>query len=111
MISNLFEFIPGLYRRVAEETGVDMNTKHFASMKRDACMARARNLRLFVHSPHDNRNTSVRYAPHEHFNLMVVFFLSFRHEPITNLHFAATCWSESGLRVATPGWRGTPGNS
>lgn len=51
-----------------------MNTKHFASMKKNGCMARARNLRLFVHSPHDNRNTSVRYAPHVHFNLMVVFF-------------------------------------
>ena len=74
MITNPFEFIPGLYRRVLEEPGVDLNTKQFASMKRSACMARASNLRLFVHSPHDNGNTSVRYAPRVYFNLMVLFF-------------------------------------
>ena len=77
MISNPFEFIPGLYRRVVEEPGVDVKTKHFASTRRNACMARASNLRLFIQSPHDNRNTSVRYSPHVHFNLMVVFFLKF----------------------------------
>ena len=74
MITNPFEFIPGLYRRVLEEPGVDLNTKHFASLKRNACMARARNLRHFVQSPHDNRNTSVRYAPRVYFNLIVLFF-------------------------------------
>ena len=72
-------------------------------------MARARNLRLFVHSPHENRNTSVRYAPLVHFNLMVVFFLSFRQEPITSLHFAATCRQPESAppppRVAGYSWK------
>ena len=57
-----FCFISALFRSVTEEHGVDLNTKNYAQMKRNACQARARNLRLWVHpSPSsDNGNSSVR---------------------------------------------------
>ena len=57
-----FCFISGFFRLVTEEHGVDLNTKNYAQMKRNACQARARNLRLLVQSnpSSDNGNSSVR---------------------------------------------------
>lgn len=57
-----FCFISAFFRRVTEEYGIDLNTKNYAQMKRNACQARARNLRLLVQSnpSSDNGNSSVR---------------------------------------------------
>lgn len=57
-----FCFISAFFRRVTEEHGIDLNTKNYAQMKRNACQARARNLRLLVQSnpSSDNGNSSVR---------------------------------------------------
>lgn len=51
------------FRVVTEAKGVDLNTKNYAYMKRNACQARARNLHLQVQSnfSSDNRTASVSH--------------------------------------------------
>ena len=62
MYDRSFCFISACFRLVTEEHGVDLNTKNYANMRRNACQARARNLRLFLQSSpsSDNGHSSVR---------------------------------------------------